>query len=137
MEIFHDKVNTNFKVCIVEDDPMIQEIYQTALETEGYKVIQAFDGEEGLALIKKEMPDIALVDIMMNKKDGICLIKDLQKDPQLVAIPVIIITNRSDEKTMEEAGKLNTKFYLEKSLFKPKDIVEYVKEALYGKMPRS
>jgi len=121
------------KVCIVEDEPMIQEIYKIKLEEEGFRVIVANDGEEGFELIKKELPDIALVDVSMPKIDGITLIEMLQKDESLLKIPIIVTSNVNDENTLKKAGKLDVKFYLVKSLFTPKDVVRIVREALESK----
>ena len=121
------------KVCIVEDEPMIQEIYKIKLEEEGFRVIVANDGEEGFELIKKELPDIALVDVSMPKIDGITLIEMLQKDESLLKTPIIVTSNVNDENTLKKAGELNVKFYLVKSLFTPKDVVRIVREALESK----
>lgn len=121
------------KVCIVEDEPMIQEIYKIKLEEEGFQVITANDGEEGFELIKKELPDIALVDVSMPKIDGITLIRMLQKDEVLLKIPIIVTSNVNDENTLKKAGELDVKFYLVKSLFTPKDVVQIVREALESK----
>lgn len=121
------------KVCIVEDEPMIQEIYKIKLEEEGFQVITANDGEEGFELIKKELPDIALIDVSMPKIDGVTLIRMLQKDEALLKIPVIITSNVNDENTLKKAGELDVKFYLVKSLFTPKDVVRIVREALENK----
>jgi len=121
------------KVCIVEDEPMIQEIYKIKLEEEGFQVITANDGEEGFELIKKELPDIALVDVSMPKIDGITLIKMLQEDEALLKIPIIITSNVNDENILKKAGELDVKFYLVKSLFTPKDVVRIVREALENK----
>ncbi len=121
------------KVCIVEDEPMIQEIYKIKLEEEGFRVITANDGEEGFKLIKKELPDIALVDVSMPKIDGITLIKMLQKDEALLKIPIIVTSNVNDENILKKAGELDVKFYLVKSLFTPKDVVRIVREALESK----
>lgn len=116
------------KVCIVEDDAFIQEIYKTELEKNGFKVIIAPDGETGLELIKKEMPAIALVDIMMPKINGLELLKALKKDEQLSKIPVIMLTNLSDEKSVNEAE--DASYYLVKSNFNPNDVVRIVREVL-------
>lgn len=118
------------KICIIEDDPMIQEMYQIKLEEEGFSVIIASDGEEGFKLMKKELPDVALVDISMPKIDGITLIRMFQKDAALLKIPIIITSNLNDERILKEAGDLNVKFYLVKSLFTPKDVVRIVREVL-------
>lgn len=118
------------KVCIVEDDPSIREIYSVALEQAGFRVVSAGDGKEGFDVIKKELPDIALVDILMPGKNGLELIEMMQKDKQLLKIPVIILTNVEEEEMIKKAGKLQTKFYLVKSLFTPKKVVAITKEAL-------
>ena len=133
--VLKNKSHQKYKVCIVEDDAMIREIYQQALESDGYSVLTANDGEEGLEVIKKYQPDVAIIDIMMPKKDGISLIKDMQQDKDLAKIPVIVATNRSDEETIKIIGKLQTKFYLEKALFKPKEVVDFVREVLHSKAP--
>jgi two-component system, OmpR family, alkaline phosphatase synthesis response regulator PhoP len=116
------------KVCIVEDDAFIQEIYKTELEKNGFRVFIAPDGEAGLELIKKEMPAIALVDIMMPKVTGLELLKTLKKDERLSKIPVIMLTNLSDEKSVTKAE--DAAYYLVKANFKPNDVVRIVREVL-------
>lgn len=129
-----EKPEKKVKVCIVEDDSMIQEMYKIKLEEEGFLVVSANDGEEGFAVIKRELPDVALVDISMPKIDGITMIKMLQKDKELLKIPIIITSNLNDEKVLKETGDLlNVKFYLVKSLFTPKDVVGIVREVLESK----
>jgi DNA-binding response OmpR family regulator len=121
------------KICIVEDDSMIQEMYKIKLEEEGFSVFLAQDGEEGFELIKKELPDVALIDISMPKINGLALIKMLKGEKELLKIPIIIISNLNDEKILKEAGDLDVKFYLVKSLFTPKDVVRIVREVLESK----
>jgi two-component system, OmpR family, alkaline phosphatase synthesis response regulator PhoP len=124
------------KICIVEDEPSIREIYQVALEKAGYEVITAGDGEEGFNIIASEKPDLALVDIMMPVKDGISLIKDLNADKKLSEIPIIILSNLTEEETIAKQKNLRTEFYLIKSLFAPKAVVGIVKEVLQGSEKR-
>ena len=121
------------KICLVEDDQFIQEIYKTKLEAHGYQVFVANNGQEGYDTIKKEMPDIALIDIMMPVKNGISLMQDLQKDPALAQIPVIILTNQGDDKTIKDVSDLQSHFYLEKALFTPEKVAGIVREVLHNK----
>jgi DNA-binding response OmpR family regulator len=126
-----EKKNLNKKkVCIVEDDPSIREIYSLALEKSGFEVFLANDGEEGYEVIKRELPDVALIDIVMPKKNGIELMEMLQNDKNLLKIPVIVLTNVEDEKMLKKAGELQSKFYLVKSLFTPQKVVEITREVL-------
>jgi DNA-binding response OmpR family regulator len=121
------------KICIVEDEPSIREIYQLALEENGYEVVTAGDGEEGFNVISAEKPDLALIDIMMPVKDGISLIKDLKADENLAKIPIIVLSNLTEEETLAKRNELRTNFYLIKSLFTPKAVVRIVKEVLHHK----
>jgi DNA-binding response OmpR family regulator len=119
-----------YKVCIVDDDPLILEMYSRVLEQNGYVVVMAKDGEEGLALIKKERPDLALVDINMPKKNGVELVKDIYADKEISQTRIIILTNQDDWKTVQEIGKHPTKFYIVKAMTTPQKVVDMVKEVL-------
>lgn len=121
------------KVCIIEDEDNIREIYQIALEKEGYEVLTACDGEEGLELLKKNRPDLVLVDLMMPKKDGITLMKEMLADEKLSKIPVIILTNFGSEEMLEKVKDLQSEFYLIKSQYQPKDVVKVVREVMLRK----
>lgn len=119
------------KICIIEDEPFIQEIYKKALENSDYEVCSAFNGKEGLELLKKEMPDLALIDLIMPEMDGIELMKIRQNDPELSKIPVIILSNVNDDKTLKQIGEFQTDFYLVKSMYDPKKVVGVIKEVLH------
>jgi len=104
-----------------------------ALEDDGYEVFSAFDGKKGFELIKKEMPDLAMIDIMMPEVNGIELMEMLKKDENLSKIPIIVLSNIDDEETLKKVGDLQTQFYLIKSLYDPKKVVGIVKEVLHHK----
>jgi adenylate cyclase len=94
-------------ILIVDDVADNLEILQLRLESRGYEVILAGDGEEALATIRERHPDLVLLDIMMPKLDGIAAVKALKADPGLPFIPVILVTARADAKdviTGIEAG---------------------------------
>lgn len=119
------------KICIIEDEPFIQEIYKKALENFGYVVFSAFDGKEGLDLLKKEAPDLALVDLMMPVMNGFELMEIREKDPELSKIPVVILSNADDNDSLKKIGKFQTDFYLVKNLYDPKKVVSVVREVLH------
>jgi CheY-like chemotaxis protein len=121
------------KICIVEDDDSIREIYKTALEGKGYEVTTAADGEEGLRALKFNRPDVVLLDLLMPKMDGVSLMKVIRGDRELADLPVIVMTNVDDQDVVKKVGKYNASFYLVKSLFDPKKMVGIVEEVLFGK----
>ena len=94
-------------ILVVDDVPDNVEILQLRLESQGYAVITAGDGEAALAIIRDRLPDLVLLDIQMPKLDGIETVKQLKADDSLPFIPVIMVTARADAKdvvTGLEAG---------------------------------
>ena len=85
-------------ILVVDDVADNVEILQLRLESQGYEVIAAADGEAGLAAIRDKLPDLVLLDIMMPKLDGIGTVKQLKADPAPPFIPVILVTARADAK---------------------------------------
>lgn len=118
------------KVCIIDDDPDLREIYLTKFNQEGFDVSLAVDGEEGLRIIREKHPDIILLDLQMPVKNGIEVLQELDKDEAFSKIPVIVLTNIDNEEAFKEVGKFETRFYLIKSLTTPQKAVDYVKEVL-------
>jgi CheY-like chemotaxis protein len=118
------------KVCIVDDDSYIREIYQRKFEEEGFSVVTAVDGEEGLAVIREHKPHIILLDLQMPVRDGVSVLKVLREDPELSKIPVIVLSNQEDDETLKTVGKFETRFYLIKSWTTPQKAVDTVREVL-------
>src|SRR5216684_1737058 len=85
-------------ILVVDDVPDNVEILQLRLESQGYEVATAGDGEAALALVRDQPPDLVLLDIMMPKLDGIATVKQLKSDAGLPFIPVILVTARADAK---------------------------------------
>src|SRR5437763_16427790 len=85
-------------ILVVDDVADNVEILQLRLESQGYEVITAGDGEAALAVIRDKLPDLVLLDIMMPKLDGIATVKQLKADAALPFIPVILVTARADTK---------------------------------------
>lgn len=83
-------------ILAVDDTPENLEILQVRLEANGYAVITADDGEEGLAMARERLPDLVLLDIMMPKLDGIAVVRALKQGAATRAIPVILVTAKSD-----------------------------------------
>ena len=83
------------KILLVDDDPDFVEATRTVLESAPYEVIVAYDGDEGLAKVQEERPDLVLLDIIMPTQDGFHVCEKLKSDPELWDIPVIMLTSLS------------------------------------------
>jgi DNA-binding response OmpR family regulator len=80
-------------VVIVDDDPDFREFVRIVLESHGYRVLEASNATEGLALMREEQPDVVLLDAMMSYElAGIGIIKTVRTDPALAGIPLILIS---------------------------------------------
>ena len=84
------------KILIVDDELDMITFISEILEDHGYTSISAKDGVEGLEALRRENPDLVLLDLMMPKKSGITMFQELRKDPNLSHIPVVIVTGISD-----------------------------------------
>ena len=118
------------RILIIEDDPLLSKMYKTKFTSEGFEVETAEDGEIGLKIALEGKPDFIILDIMMPNLSGIEFLSRLRQTPVGADVPVIVLSNLSEKKEMEEARRLGVKEYLIKSSLTPKDIVEKVKEYL-------
>jgi two-component system, OmpR family, alkaline phosphatase synthesis response regulator PhoP len=122
---------TQQKILLIEDDPMITRMYQRKLENDGFKVNLAFNGEEGLAAIKNDRPDIILLDIMMPKMNGIDTLKAIKADPATKDIPVVMLTNLGDRpEDVQKCKEFGANDYWVKANVSLKDVVEGIKKIL-------
>ncbi|MEK9151234.1 MAG: response regulator [Patescibacteria group bacterium] len=120
-------------VCVVDDDKDILDIYSTKFKREGFAVVIARDGEEGLLVIKRERPDVILLDIQMPMLDGIGVLKVLKSDPDLAKIPVVVLSNIDSEEMFHTISELGAaQYYLVKALADPQKVVDVTLEALAG-----
>ena len=111
------------KILVVDDDPDILDAVAMILESQGYQVVTARDGIEGLATLKAENPDLMILDLMMPKMDGFAVCKELQ-DPRWSKykdIPVLILTSVREEASrrryeLETGLELDVDDYVEKPM---------------------
>ena len=80
------------RVLVVDDEPDAVEFVKTVLEEAGCEVLSASNGVEGLQRAREESPDLVILDVQMPEKDGFSTFDDMKKDPELKAIPVIMLT---------------------------------------------
>ena len=117
------------KAIVIEDEADILEVIQYNLEREGYRVLTARDGKEGLQLIKKEMPDIVLLDLMLPSLDGIEVCRKLREDPITHSIPIIMVTAKGEESDIVLGLGIGADDYVTKP-FSPKELMGRVKAVL-------
>ena len=80
------------KILVIDDDPDLVEALKIILETGSYRVISAFDGEEGLSRVKEENPDLIILDLLLPKEDGDVLCRELKADPRYANVPILVLT---------------------------------------------
>ncbi len=111
------------KILVIEDDPLLSKMYEAKLTNGGYQVVKASDGEEGLKMSLSEHPDFILLDVMMPRLSGIDMLAMLRKDPWGAKVPVLVLTNLSEQQEGSKAAALGVKEYLVKANFTPSEIL--------------
>ena len=116
------------KVLLVEDDPMIIDMYKLRLEEEGYEPIITDKGSEAIDLAKREKPDIILLDIILPEVDGFSVLSSLKGESETKKIPVIIMTNLGQETDQDKGKQLGAEEYFVKAQHTPADVVNVIKK---------
>ena len=117
---------TGKKLLIVEDEQDIRELYSEILREEGYEVIEAWDGQVGLKEALSGKFDLILLDIMLPKIDGLHILKEIKKKPELSKIPIILLTNLGADAVIKEAFTLGAEAYVIKSEYTPDQVITEV-----------
>ena len=125
-----ENAKQNVKVLIVEDDVMLNKIYQTKLGIVGYKVFAAYDGEEGIKKMEETLPNIVLLDLMLPKKNGFEVLETVKQNIKLNHIPVIILSNLGQGDDIERGKALGADDFLVKSNVKLETVLEKVEQVL-------
>ncbi|OGH69013.1 MAG: hypothetical protein A3D53_03865 [Candidatus Magasanikbacteria bacterium RIFCSPHIGHO2_02_FULL_45_10] len=120
------------KILVVEDEPDMRQALVESLRYEGFDVLQAANGVEGLEEALARRPDLIILDILMPKMDGMEMMKKLrQSDSWGRKVPIILLTNLSaDDKIMQGIVEDEPSYYLIKSDWKIPDVIEKVREIL-------
>jgi two-component system, OmpR family, alkaline phosphatase synthesis response regulator PhoP len=116
------------KVLVVEDDADIAEMYRVRLTADGYDVVVASDGEEGVSLAKTEAPDFIYLDLRLPKLDGFEVLERLRAMPTTAQIPVIILSNYGDPELRERGLRLGALEFLVKADVSPNLLVTKVEQ---------
>lgn len=120
------------KILIVEDDEDLLKMMFRLLSTVG-DVAMAADGEHAMQILSQGTPpDLVVTDLMMPRKDGLTLVKEMKEDERLAKVPTIILTAKSSPKDVIAGIKAGARHYLTKP-FKPDDLLGKVKKVLHIK----
>lgn len=119
------------KILIVEDDPILLKIYTAKFSKNGYEVVAASGGEEGIRKVGEEKPDLVIVDLMMPKVDGVEVLRKLKSNEETKNIPVAILTVIHHETVDLPKDLLDqVVYYWIKDQVNPSDVLNDVKKIL-------
>lgn len=119
------------KILVCDDERHIVRLIQVNLEKQGYQVVTAYDGKEGLEKVQSEKPDLMVLDVMMPYMDGFEVLKALRRDAATETLPVIMLTAKAQDKDVFEGYHYGADMYLTKP-FNPMELVAFVKRITQG-----
>lgn len=117
------------KILAVDDQPQIVRLIQVNLQKAGFQVVTAFDGEEGLRKVHEEKPDLVILDVIMPKRDGFEVLREIKSNPETRHLPVIMLTVKAQDADIFEGLKEGAELYLPKP-FHPTELVSLVQRVL-------
>lgn len=118
------------KILIAEDEEILLNVLKDRFEAEGWEVSVAKDGEEATDLISKKSLDLILLDLLMPKKDGFEVLKEVRTDPKLKNLPIIVLSNLGGDDDIKKAMQLGANDYFVKTQHPMSEVVEKVNELL-------
>ena len=121
------------KILDIDDSPTVQRLIEMILASQGYKVVLASDGEEGIAMARSERPALILVDFVMPKMNGFQVCKTLKEDPEFKDTPIILVTSKGDKVGSKFVDVLGISEYFTKP-FQPEELLAKIREVLDRKI---
>ncbi len=118
------------KVMLVEDDRFLSSLIMGRLEKDGFTVSQASDGEEAIAQLKRERPDLVVLDLIMPKVTGFEVLQMISSTPGLDKVPVVILSNLAQDSDIEKARELGAKGYFVKVKVSIDEVTDKIKSLL-------
>lgn len=116
------------KILIAEDEDVLSNVLKDRFEAEGWEVTVAKDGIEAMEAIKKELKfDLVLLDLLMPKKDGFEVLKEVKSNPELKSLPIIVLSNLGGDDDIKKALVLGANDYFVKTQHPMSEIVEKAK----------
>ena len=120
---------SNRTIMVVDDHPDLVEILRITLESKGFNVRCAYNGQELLDSLEKQIPDLIFLDIMMPKMDGLQVLRRLKEDPSMPFIPVILLSAKVLDEDVLRGYKMGADYYITKP-FTPTQVLDGIKAVL-------
>lgn len=117
-------------ILIIEDDQFLRELIARKIIGEGFGVLEAASGEQGIEKTKQEKPDLILLDLMLPGIGGFEVLKKIKEDKNSNSIPIIILSNLAEPEEMEKGLKMGAVDFLIKAHLTPREIIDKVKSVL-------
>ncbi len=118
------------RVVFIDPDLDLAAIYQERLKKEGIEILAAEDGKQGLALVKKNKPNLILLEMILPHLSGLEFIKQVKKSKILSQIPILILTNLAQKEDIRKSLELGAAAYFLKPYTKPEEIGKKIKEII-------
>jgi len=118
------------RIVLADDEHFIAIVYKEGLERAGYNVTVAHDGEEALAVIRETLPDLILLDLIMPKMNGFEVLKALKADETLAGIPVVVLTNLSQDNDESEARSYGIQDFIVKANVSLNELLQRIEKVL-------
>ena len=115
------------RIMLIEDDKFLSSLIKVHLEKDGFTVIQAFDGEEAIGLLKTERPDLFVLDLIMPKVTGFEVLQTISTMPEFEKTPVIILSNLAQDSDIQKAKEYGAREYFVKVKISIDDILKKIK----------
>jgi len=112
-------------VLVIDDDPVIVKLLRVNFELEGFNVISAGDGREGVEMARAERPDVVVSDIMMPVMNGLELVSTLKSDPETADLPVLLLSAKAQMADVQRGFELGADDYVTKP-FDPIELIDKV-----------
>ena len=117
-------------ILIVEDDDFLSKMYSAKLDLEGFKVLEAANGVQGLKVAQKESPSLILLDLNLPEMDGFEVLEKLKAEENTKNIPVLVLTNYAQKDNIDRCLDLGADDYLIKAHFVPSEVIAKIKNIL-------
>jgi DNA-binding response OmpR family regulator len=119
---FSTRQPSEARILFVDDDPGMRTLVTMNLESEGFLVSTADDGDAGLEAVERLHPDLVLLDVMMPGRDGIEVLTEMRARPDVESIPVVLLTAKATDADVWQGWSAGADYYMTKP-FKPEDLV--------------